>query len=243
VTRYQIDPARSRIDVTARPSLPGARLVVDEVSGSVDASAEPAGELTVWLQAVVDDDTRAPGLPAWLRGGELVAAEGSLDRVRRDGDRLEVALHLRLAAATTAPAATGPGSSRRSASPSSTPARSASPCPRSSPTPCTRAGGSRSWPWCPEHPRDARGPGPVTLSGMRPPSPALRYLRRAFRKGRVDVLRAEGDRLAETLVPDPPPTPRSASWPPRRRTWRPGWSAGRRCPAPAPGATARPWGR
>jgi hypothetical protein len=36
-----------------------------------------------------------------------------------------------------------------------------------------------------------------------PPSPTLRYLRRAFRRGRFEVVRAEGDELAEALADDP----------------------------------------
>src|SRR4051812_19315616 len=38
---------------------------------------------------------------------------------------------------------------------------------------------------------------------MAPPSPTLRYLRRAFGRGRFDVVRTEGDRLAEALAADP----------------------------------------
>jgi hypothetical protein len=104
VPLYRIDSERSRIDVTARPSLPGVRLVVDEVTGSIElpdqeADGGPAaGPLTVWLQALLDDGPRAEGLPPWLRNGEPVPADGHIESARcPDDDHLEVVLRLTLA--------------------------------------------------------------------------------------------------------------------------------------------------
>ena len=91
VPRYRIIPERSRVDVTARPALPGARIVVDEVSGTVDAGDDGGtGTLLLWLQVVVEDDTRTAGVPEWLRPGEIVAVEGVLESARCTGDHLEI---------------------------------------------------------------------------------------------------------------------------------------------------------
>jgi hypothetical protein len=105
VSRYQIVSGRSRIDITARPALPGVRLVVDEVSGSIDVDrgnddGTASGSLTLWLQAIIEDPDRAPGTPAWLRSGEPVAAEGTLERARCQDDHVEVGLRFRLDART-----------------------------------------------------------------------------------------------------------------------------------------------
>jgi hypothetical protein len=93
VPRLLIVPERSRIDLTARPALPGVRLVVDEVSGTVDLDGPGAptgacsgtGELTVWLQAQVDGGPPADGVPPWLRPGDVVALAGVVEEARGDG--------------------------------------------------------------------------------------------------------------------------------------------------------------
>jgi hypothetical protein len=36
----------------------------------------------VWLQAIIDADARADGVPPWLRDGEPVAAEGRIESAR-----------------------------------------------------------------------------------------------------------------------------------------------------------------
>jgi hypothetical protein len=104
VRRYQIVPGRSRIDITARPALPGVRLVIDEVSGSVELDEgegdTASGSLIMWVQAIIEDPARAPGAPAWLRTGEPVAAEGRLERARCADGQVEVGVRIRLDART-----------------------------------------------------------------------------------------------------------------------------------------------
>jgi hypothetical protein len=107
VPRLLVVPERSRIDLTARPALPGARLVVDEVTGAVDLDG-PAdgacsghGTLAVWLQARLDDGDRAGAVPPWLAGGEVVAVEGELHDLRGDGEgHVEVRTRFGLAGRT-----------------------------------------------------------------------------------------------------------------------------------------------
>jgi hypothetical protein len=103
VTRYVIVPERSRVDVTARPSLPGVRMVVEEISGTVDhtpsdgGGGRAEGRLTLWLQAIIDDDIRSLGVPAWLRAGDLVGTDGRLEAARCDGEgHLDVKAQLRV---------------------------------------------------------------------------------------------------------------------------------------------------
>jgi hypothetical protein len=70
VPRFAVVPDRSRIDLAARPDLPGVRLAIDDVSGWIDPDGR-TGELTVSLRAVPTGDL-AQGVPAWLAGGEPV---------------------------------------------------------------------------------------------------------------------------------------------------------------------------
>lgn len=97
VTRYVVVPDRSRVDITARPALPGLRLTIDEVSGEVeldgpvDGTGERAGRgaLQLWIQARVDDADRAGSTPRWLVG-DPVAVTGEIEQVRCDGERVEL---------------------------------------------------------------------------------------------------------------------------------------------------------
>jgi hypothetical protein len=100
VPRHVVVPERSGIDLNPRPALPGVRLVVDEVSGTVDLDGRSPGTvrgaLHVRLRALVDDDGRAPGLPAWLRHGEVVVLDTEVTDARcGDDGRLDVRARVR----------------------------------------------------------------------------------------------------------------------------------------------------
>jgi hypothetical protein len=112
VARHVIVPERSRLDLAARPALPGVRLVAERLAGTIDLDVPVAagpprpggigpcvgrGALDLWIRVLVEDGGRADGVPAWLRSGDAVAVGGEVEEVRGDGDgRLEVRTRLRV---------------------------------------------------------------------------------------------------------------------------------------------------
>jgi hypothetical protein len=89
--RFAVVPGRSRIDLAARPALPGVRLVVEAVDGGLwatsagdpaeprrgapgdDPGGGPAAGLRLRVRALTDGDPPAVALPPWLAGGDAPA--------------------------------------------------------------------------------------------------------------------------------------------------------------------------
>jgi hypothetical protein len=88
VPRFAVVPDRSRVGLTARPDLPGTRLVVEGIAGWVDTDGPGTGELTVRLRAVPAPGL-AQGVPDWLAAGDPVTLPGTVEAAACGDDRVE----------------------------------------------------------------------------------------------------------------------------------------------------------
>jgi hypothetical protein len=96
VPRQLIVPERSRVDVNARPGLPGLRLAVVEVGGHIEGDGGPGGgdrtgRLHLRLAVVPDGEPGGVAVPPWLDGDGPADVAAELRRVHTAGDgRVEV---------------------------------------------------------------------------------------------------------------------------------------------------------
>jgi hypothetical protein len=95
--RLAVVPGRSRIDLTARPALPGVRFVVDAVDGALARPDGPSDAvLTLHVRALTDADPPAVTLPSWLADGNGTATvEAPIAAATVDGDRVQARVAVR----------------------------------------------------------------------------------------------------------------------------------------------------
>jgi hypothetical protein len=107
VPQLQIAPERSRVDLMARPALPGSRLLVEEVTGTVETGTDTdpttttkrpgRGTLTIRLRAIVEPGIDTTGIPPWLSTGEPVIVSGEITEALADATgRLTVRAELHI---------------------------------------------------------------------------------------------------------------------------------------------------